>query len=83
MTHNVPADIVLDIVKKGIWAQGEKRQTYLKTLKSYNVPKSIEGYFSNVTHLWTLSSCIDRLLHKCYIAWYQENYPEIIDKLNN
>lgn len=83
LTHNIPDYIALDIVKKGVWSQGKKRQTYLKMLKSYNMPEYIESYYSNVTHLWTLSSSIDRLLHKCYIAWYQENYPEIIDKLNN
>lgn len=82
MTYNVPVDIALDIVKKGVWAQGEKRQTYLKLLKSYTVPAYIEKHYLNTTHLWTVSSCVDRLLNKCYISWYQEIFPRVIDMLN-
>jgi len=81
--HNVPNDIALDIVKKGVGAVGDKREKYVELLESYHVPESIKNYFTKVTHLWTAASCVGRALHKCYIAWYQENYPEIFDKLNN
>ena len=82
MTYNVPADIALDIVREDVWSQRENRQTYLKLLKSYAVPTYIENYFLNTTHLWTVSSCIDRLLNKCYISWYQEIFPRVIDMMN-
>ena len=81
LSYNIPVDIALDVVKKGVWSRREKRQNYLKLLKSYNVPTHIENYFLNTTHLWTLSSCVDRLLHKCYISWYQEKFPEIFEML--
>lgn len=73
--HNIPANIALDIVKKGVWSMGEKRKKYVEVLDNYNVPEHIKNYFSDVTHLCTYSSCVDRLLHNCYIAWYQEKHP--------
>lgn len=70
--YNVPVDTALDIVKKGVWSTGEKRKKYIEILDIYNVPEHIKYYFSNVSHLWTYSACVDRLLHKCYMVWYQE-----------
>lgn len=73
---SVPADIALDIVKKGVWSSGTQREKYVQTLESYHVPKAIMDYFAGVGHLWTVSACIGRLLHKCYVAWYQKYFPE-------
>ena len=73
--HNVPADVALDIVKKGVRSTGAKREKYVKELEKYNVPEYIKNYFSDVTHLWQSSDCVGRLLHMCYIAWYQEHFP--------
>jgi len=74
--YGIPADIALDIVKKGVWSSGTQREKYVQTLQSYHVPKIIMDYFDGVGHLWTVSACIDRLLHQCYVAWYQEYFPE-------
>lgn len=79
---NIPVDTALDIVKNGIWSKGEKRQSYLKLLETYNVSENIKSYFLNVTHLWTASSCADRLLYECLFMWYKEYFPEIVSKLN-
>lgn len=72
--YNIPYNIALDIVKKGIWSTGERREKHIEILDIYGVPEYIKDYFSCVTHLWTYSSCVDRLLHKCYITWYQEQF---------
>ena len=62
ITHqNVPTDIALDIVKKGVRSTGAKREKYKKILDEYNVPKYIKNYFSDVTHLWLASDCVGRL----------------------
>ena len=79
--HNVPADVALDIVKKGVRSTGAKREKYKKTLDEYNVPEYIKNYFSDVTHLWVSTDCVGRLLHMCYIAWYQENFPTEFERL--
>ena len=76
--HNVPVEIALDIVKKGVWATGEKREKYNAILESYQVPASVKDYYTKVQHLWTVASCVGRVLHKCYLAWYQENCPETL-----
>ncbi|MBQ8298278.1 MAG: hypothetical protein IJX99_00105 [Clostridia bacterium] len=80
--HNVPADVALDIVKKGVRSTGAKREKYIKTLDEYNVPEYIKNYFSDVTHLWVSADCVGRLLHKCYMAWYHENFPTEFEMLN-
>lgn len=80
--HNVPADVALDIVKKGVWSTGSKREKYIKTLDEYNVPEYIKNYFYDVAHLWVSSDCVGRLLLKCYIAWYQEEFPTEFEMLN-
>ena len=74
--HNVPTDIALEFVKEGIWARGSKRAKYTALLELYEIPKNIKYYFTNVNNLWMMSSCATRLLHKCYLAWYQEHYPD-------
>lgn len=65
---NVPAEVALDIVKKGVWAIGAKREKYAAVLESYQVPEFAINYYSQVHHLWTMASCVDRVLHKCYLV---------------
>ena len=79
--YNVPTDITLDIVKKGVRSTGAKREKYVKELETYNVPEYIKNYFSDVTHLWVSTDCVGRLLHMCYIAWYQEKFPTEFERL--
>ena len=79
--HNVPTDIALDIVKKGVRSTGAKREKYVKELEKYNVPEYIKNYFSDVTHLWVSTDCVGRLLHMCYMAWYQEQFPTEFEQL--
>lgn len=66
--YNVPAEIALDIVKGGVWSTGTKREKYIATLESYRVPEFVKDYFSQVQNLWTMASCVDRVLHKCYLV---------------
>lgn len=80
--HNVPTDIALDIVKKGVRSTGAKREKYVKELEKYNVPEYIKNYFSDVTHLWVSTDCVGRLLHMCYMAWYQEHFPTEFEQLS-
>lgn len=77
----MPTDITLDIVKKGVRSTGAKREKYVKELEKYNVPEYIKNYFSDVTHLWVSTDCVGRLLHMCYIAWYQEKFPTEFERL--
>lgn len=74
--HNMPAEIALDIVKKGVWATSAKREKYNAILEFYQVPASVKDYYAKVQHLWTMASCVGRVMHKCYLAWYQEHFPE-------
>lgn len=74
--YHVPAEIALEIVKKSVWATGAKREKYTAILESYQVPESVKDYYAKVQHLWTMASCVGRVLHKCYLAWYQEHFPE-------
>lgn len=74
--HNMPAEIALDIVKKGVWVTDAKREKYNAILESYQVPEFVKVYFAKVQHLWTMASCVGRVLHKCYLAWYQQHFPE-------
>ncbi len=76
--YNVPAEIALEIVKKGVWATGVKREKYNAILESCQVPEFVKVYYATVQHLWTMASCVGRVLHKCYLAWYQENYSEVL-----
>lgn len=78
--HNVPKDIALNIVKQGVWSSGAKREKYIDILDKYNVPEYIKNYFSGVKHLWVSSDCVGRLLHNCYITWYQDEFPEEYEK---
>ena len=67
-----------DIAVKRMFHKG-----YFKELQCFpEVPAVIENLQRIGFKVKVLSSCIDRLLHKCYIAWYQENYPEVINILN-
>lgn len=66
--YNVPAEIALDIVKGGVWSTGTKREKYIAILESYRVPEFVKDYFSQVQNLWTIASCVDRVLHKCYLV---------------
>jgi len=75
ISHNVSTDIALDIVKRGVRSTGAKREQYIKILDMYNVPEYIKSYLLDVTHLWVSADCVERLLHMCYMAWYQENFP--------
>lgn len=52
ISHNVPVDIALDIVKRGVRSTGAKREKYIDILDKYNVPEYIKNYLSDVTHLW-------------------------------
>lgn len=79
--HNVPTDIALDIVKRGVRSTGAKREKYVTELEKYNVPEYIKNYLSNVTHLWASADCVGRLLHMCYMAWYQEHFPTEFEQL--
>ena len=79
--HNVPIDIALDIVKRGVWSTGAKREKYIHILDKYNVPEYIKNYLSDVTHLWVSADCVGRLLHMCYMAWYQEHFPTEFERL--
>lgn len=73
--YNVPAAVALELVKKGVWSVDEKRESYKRILMDYNVPLFIRECFDQVTHLCTTASCVDRLLHECYISWYQNELP--------
>jgi len=79
--HNVPTDTALDIVKRGVRSTGAKREKYIKMLDTYNVPEHIKNYLSDVTHLWVSADCVGRLLHMCYMAWYQEHFPIEFEQL--
>lgn len=82
ISHNVPVDIALDIVKRGVRSTGAKREKYIDILDKYNVPEYIKNYLSDVTHLWVSTDCVGRLLHMCYIAWYQEYFPTEFERLS-
>ena len=81
--YNIPATVALNVVKKGVWSQGNKRKNYIKILKSYNVPARICEYFSDVTNLWRSDACISRLILKCADAWYQIYFPKEYEKIKN
>ena len=81
ISYNVPTDIALDIVKKGVRATGAKQEKYVKELDMYNVSEYIKNYLSDVTHLWVSADCVGRLLHICYITWYQEYCPTAFEQL--
>lgn len=81
ISYNVPTDIALDIVKKGVRATGAKQEKYVKELDMYNVSEYIKNYLSDVTHLWVSADCVGRLLHICYITWYQEYCPTEFEQL--
>ena len=68
LQYNIPVDVALEITKNGVWATGSKRQKYNATLVSYHVPEFVMNYYSQVYNLWTMASCVDRVLHKCYLV---------------
>ena len=74
--HNIPVEIAAEIVKKGVWATGAKRDKYVAILESYQAPEAIIDYFFTVKNLWSKGSCVGRVLQKCYLAWYREHCPE-------
>lgn len=76
--HDVPAETALDIVKGGVWSTGTKREKYIAILESYRVPEFVKDYFSKVQNLWAMASCVDRVLHKCYLAILLQNSNEFI-----
>ena len=68
LQYNIPVNVALEIIKNGVWATGSKRQKYTASLESYQVPEFVINYYSQVCNLWTMASCVDRVLHKCYLV---------------
>lgn len=72
--YNVPVKVALDIVKGGVWSTGAKREKYIAILESYQVPEFVKDYFSQVQNLWTMASCVDRVLHRCYLVILSQGF---------
>ncbi len=73
--HNMPVDVSLEFVKRGVWSE-HNRDKYVNILKSYNMPKYICDFFDITTNLWDADACIGRLLPICELLWYKLNFPE-------
>ncbi|MBQ3544832.1 MAG: hypothetical protein IJA34_07605 [Lachnospiraceae bacterium] len=59
--HGVQREIALDIVKNGVWSQGQKRKEYEKILLGYELPQDVIDYFDKVNQLWTIGGCTSRV----------------------
>ena len=73
--YNVPQDVALKVVEKGVWSIEKTRPNYINSLKEHSVPHYILDYFDKARNLWPIAACLSRLLLMCTIAWYQINYP--------
>lgn len=81
---NIPDSVALDIARKGVWSWSQaSRLRYVKILGSYNAPKFICEYFSDVRNLWDSDACVSSLILMCAIAWYQITFPKEYEKIKN
>ncbi|MBR6503132.1 MAG: hypothetical protein IKT42_06795 [Clostridia bacterium] len=63
--NNVPKELAIKTVKKGLWSSENKKSEILFKLKKYTLPKSVIFSFNNAQHLWSAASCISRLQLLC------------------
>ncbi len=83
ISYNVPKDVALKVVEKGVWSIEKTRPNYINSLKEYSVPDYILDYFDKARNLWPIAACLSRLLLMCTFAWYQIYYSVEFSKLEN
>ncbi len=70
---NVPRDIAYDIVKHGVWSNGERKKKYADLLQAYGTSEALQTYFYNASNLWPAAACASRLLLSLKMRWLENN----------
>ena len=65
ISNEVPKEIAIEVVKKGMWSSETKKGEYLLLLEKYSLPEFVISSFTNTKHLWNTASCISRLCLLC------------------
>lgn len=61
LTYGISKSDALDIVKHGVWSDGERRKKYIALLEEHHIPLPVINHFERVRHLWDASSIYGRI----------------------
>ena len=78
VSNNVPSELAVKVVKKGVWSPENKKREYILQLEKYSLPENVLSAFKNANHLWDVASCISRLYIQC-----QKEYESRIEDDKN
>ncbi len=68
---DIPLSEALDVVKRGVWSIGEKREKYIERLSAAGLDKELLENFKNTKNLWIMGACITRMQQLCDAEWYK------------
>lgn len=66
VSNNVPSELAVEVVKKGVWSPESKKREYILQLEKYSLPENVLSAFKNANHLWDVASCMSRLYIQCH-----------------